>query len=344
MERVTLDEIRRRVSWGSIIGGVMTVLAVSVLLSLLGTSIGLYMFDPTSSEPMSGIGTTVGIWTVVSLLISLFCGGYVAGKLAGADGAIHGFLVWATSLIITVILGIMLAVGAVKATANVLGSIASVTGNVISGVASGVGSGIQGVTDQVGNVLEGIDFDSESDGTTVRQDVRQALRNSGIRELQPEYLQRELRGVRSDLQSAVRTLARNPNDADRVINRFLERLQERGEKFSENINREDLTQAIANNSSMSQAEVERAVDEYTELINNLREDGRERIDNLQQSIEQVRQDWEETKQNALEEADSIANSAATSALISFFGILIGAGVAGFAGTFGVRRNREGYPV
>ncbi len=68
MEQMNVINNRRcrRVSWGSIIGGVVTVLAVSFLLSLIGTSIGLFMLDPTDSEPFSGVGTSVGIWTVVS--------------------------------------------------------------------------------------------------------------------------------------------------------------------------------------------------------------------------------------------------------------------------------------
>ena len=40
-------------SWGSVFGGVMTVLAISVLLSILNSSIGLFMFDPLSDHPVA---------------------------------------------------------------------------------------------------------------------------------------------------------------------------------------------------------------------------------------------------------------------------------------------------
>ena len=93
------DELKKRVSWGSVFGGVVTVLAVSILLSVLGSSIGLFMFDPFADNPVSGIGTTVGIGTAVALIVSMIAGGFVAGKLAGVDGLIHGFLVWGTTLI-----------------------------------------------------------------------------------------------------------------------------------------------------------------------------------------------------------------------------------------------------
>ena len=110
-------------SWGSVFGGVMTVLAISVLLSILNSSIGLFMFDPLSDHPVAGIGTAVGIGSAIILVAGMAAGGFVAGKLAGMDGMIHGFLVWATTLIVAVVLGIFLAVGAAKMTVNTLGAV-----------------------------------------------------------------------------------------------------------------------------------------------------------------------------------------------------------------------------
>ena len=91
------NELKKRVSWGSVFGGVVTVLAVSILLSVLGSSIGLFMFDPFADNPVSGIGTTVGIGTALALIVSMVAGGFVAGKLAGVDGLIHGFLFYLLS-------------------------------------------------------------------------------------------------------------------------------------------------------------------------------------------------------------------------------------------------------
>ena len=85
------------------------------------------MLNPLSEHPASGIGTAVGIGSAVILVAGMTAGGFVAGKLAGMDGIIHGFLVWATTLIVAVILGIFLAVGTAKMTANALGAVSSVT-------------------------------------------------------------------------------------------------------------------------------------------------------------------------------------------------------------------------
>ena len=71
MKKLSLADLKGRVSWGSVFGGVMTVLAVSVLLSILNSSIGLFMFDPLAEHPASGIGAAVGIGSALILLISM---------------------------------------------------------------------------------------------------------------------------------------------------------------------------------------------------------------------------------------------------------------------------------
>lgn len=79
----------KKVSWGSIIGGVITVLAISLLLSTLGTSLGFAIVDPMSDDPINGAGTTVVIWSAISIIISLAAGAFVAGHLAGNEGVIR---------------------------------------------------------------------------------------------------------------------------------------------------------------------------------------------------------------------------------------------------------------
>lgn len=344
MERINLTEIRNRVSWGSIIGGVVTVIAISILLSILATSIGLFMLDPQSDDPMSGIGTTVGIWTVVSMLISLFVGGFVAGKLAGRDGAIHGFLVWSTSMFITVIMVAMLAIGAVKLTANILGSVSSVAGNVISGMGSAVGNGISELSDDAQQLFGDIDFNTDNNGESIQQNVKEALRKSGVKELQPEYLQRQMNAVKKDFGKSVKKVVANPENADKIMDGFTDRLKKRADKFTNNVSRDDVARAIANNTDMTKAEAERAIDQYTDMLNKAIDQAKEEINKLEQAIENAKQEWAQMKQKALEEADKASNAAARSALYSFIGMLVGAIVCCIAGSYGTRKTREGYEV
>lgn len=344
MEKFELTEIRKRISWGSIIAGVVTVLAVSLLLSILGSSVGLFMFNPLADKPASGIGTTVGIWTVVSLLISLAAGGFVGGKLAGADGRIHGFLVWASSLFITVILSVCLMVGTVTVTANILGSVSSVLGNAISGTASVIGSGVTALSDQAQSVWGNIVVDPKVENGNVQQNVMDALRKSGVKEFQPDYIQNQMDDIKMDLQKSVSELVSNPNDADNIIDGFTTRLKERADAFSSKIDRNDITKAIANNSSMSKAEVDKTVDQYLQLRDKTVKQAKEQIDNLDKAIDNAKQNWQGLKQNALVEMDKASNAAAWTGILSFFALLIGAVICAYAGFYGSRKTREGMEV
>lgn len=340
MKRFNFIDLKGRVSWGSVFGGVMTVLAISILLSILSSSIGLYMFDPLSEHPTSGIGTSIGIWTAIALIISMIMGGFIAGKLAGVDGMIHGFLVWATSLIAAVILGIIVTIGAAKLTMNVLGSVTSLVGNVVSGVGSAAGSGISALSDKAEDLFGDIDFQTDSTENQIPQNIRKILTQSGVKELQPAYLQKQMQAVKTDLGKSVKKIVANPEDADNIINNFLNRLQKRADNITDNVDRNDLARAIANNTNMTKAEANETIDQYMDIINNATNQAKEQIENLKQDLQDAAQEWKEMKHQALVAADEATDAAARSALISFFAILIAAILASVAGAFGSRKTQE----
>jgi hypothetical protein len=88
----------RRISWGAIFAGVVVALVVQMVFSLLGMGIGLGAINPMETNPLQGLGTGALIWWIATMLISLFTGGYVAGRLAGMprneEGMLHGILTW----------------------------------------------------------------------------------------------------------------------------------------------------------------------------------------------------------------------------------------------------------
>lgn len=334
------DELKKRVSWGSVFGGVVTVLAVSILLSVLGSSIGLFMFDPFADNPVSGIGTTVGIGTAVALIVSMIAGGFVAGKLAGVDGLIHGFLVWGTTLIVGAFFGVLLTVGAAKLTMNALGAASSVAGGVISGTGSIVGSGVSALSNQAKELFGGIDFKVDLKDGEIPKDIRAVLAKSKVKELQPDYLQKQLENVKTDLGKSVKKAIASPEDADEILKNFLTRLKEQTNNWAKSIDRNDLAKALANNTNMSKAEADKAIKQYTEIMRKASTEADKQIRNLEQSLEKATQEWQEVKQNTLEAADKAADAAARSALISFFALLIGAVLCCLAGAYGSRKTQE----
>jgi hypothetical protein len=88
-----------RISWGAIFAGTVVAFVAQILFTLLGLAIGLTIIEPmTDQAPWEGVGIGAGIWWAVTALISLFLGGWAAGRLAGIllrqDAMLHGVVVW----------------------------------------------------------------------------------------------------------------------------------------------------------------------------------------------------------------------------------------------------------
>src|SRR5687768_8764616 len=139
----------KRISWGAVFAGVVIAVAIMVVLNLLGLAIGLATIDPATGESPGGrtLSIGAGIWWIVSALIALYVGGWVASRLAGAfrneTGTMHGLLVWATSTLAMLWMGTT-AVGAlVGGTFNALGSGMQVAGQAAASGAETVARGAQ---------------------------------------------------------------------------------------------------------------------------------------------------------------------------------------------------------
>lgn len=91
----------RRVSWGAIFAGTFVATAVFLTLQILGMGIGLSTVDPATGETPSAstFGIGAAIWWLITGLIALFIGGWVAGRFGWLpyklDRILHGLTTWA---------------------------------------------------------------------------------------------------------------------------------------------------------------------------------------------------------------------------------------------------------
>src|SRR3982751_6607771 len=96
-----------RISWGAIFAGAIIALATQIVLALVGMAIGLATLNPATGDNPSGtaLGAGAAIWLLISSLVSLFIGGYVAARLAGRfNGWLHGLVTWGTLTLLTLML------------------------------------------------------------------------------------------------------------------------------------------------------------------------------------------------------------------------------------------------
>ena len=145
----TTGEARARVSWSAIFSGVVLVVAVQVLLSVLGAGVGLGMVSPGHADSVgaSSLGMGAGIWWVVSTVLSLVAGSFVAARLAGVgtrfDGVLHGLVVWGLTLLLTVYLISSAVGGLIGGAFSAIGTTVSAAGSAVGGAASTVSDGLK---------------------------------------------------------------------------------------------------------------------------------------------------------------------------------------------------------
>ena len=101
------------VSWAAVFAGAVGAAALSLVLFLLGTGLGLAVASPWSGEGISGsaAGVSTIIWVTLVQLLASVLGGYLAGRLrtrwvtVHTDAVFfrdtaHGFLAWAVATLL----------------------------------------------------------------------------------------------------------------------------------------------------------------------------------------------------------------------------------------------------
>ncbi|HBN1710129.1 TPA: CAP-Gly protein [Escherichia coli] len=338
MELVKEAELNKRVSWGSIIAGVVTVMAVSLLLTTLGSGLGFSLLSPQSDDVINGADKAVLIWSVISIVLSLACGGFVAGRLAGADGTIHGFLSWATSLLVASVLGFAAAGGVLHMAGSAVGAAASATGSAVSGLDNATGKASGATVDIAQNITHRLGLNTQLAGTQVDTQVLDALRRSNIKELQPEFLQSQLEAAASDIAASVRDLAVTPGNSDAILDTLSGKLKSRTEAVSKGVDRNEVKKALAENTRLSPEEADRAVDNFIQARDKTVQEVSDRMAQLQSNLNDAKAQYKEFKKQAKEKADEAASVAAKIALWSFFALLAGAVVSALAGLWGVNTH------
>ncbi|MEM8502093.1 MAG: hypothetical protein AAF716_02945 [Cyanobacteria bacterium P01_D01_bin.1] len=142
-------EYHDTVRWGPILAGIVVAIVSQLMLSALGAAVS--GFAAGEAAPRA-IGTGMGIWAVISLLISLFLGAWTmassCGPMNNKTAMLNGTIMWATTLVIS---GWLLASGV----SGTFGVLASSAGGALTQVAEPGGLSLptpDQVTEAVPNV------------------------------------------------------------------------------------------------------------------------------------------------------------------------------------------------
>lgn len=178
------SEGRSQIQWGAIIAGLAVGLAVQMVLTLLGLSIGASSIDLREAHPGGGIPLATGLWTGVSMLISAFIGGYVASRLSGAsvrtDGLFHGAVLWAVTSIVFAWLG-------TTALSFMIGGLFSTLGGGMQMLSQGVGTAVSAAASKLPG--SGIANITAAD---LRTQIESTLKATEKPELQPGTVRKDI--------------------------------------------------------------------------------------------------------------------------------------------------------
>jgi len=127
LKATDLLAVKSRVSWGAISAGAMVALAIYFFLTLLGLAIGLELVSRRSVDQQLGMGAA--IYSIFTLLLSMFLGGWTTSRLAVGEtkleAVLYGMILWGVlflGMIWLIAAGVRVGFGAVVSGAVVVTS------------------------------------------------------------------------------------------------------------------------------------------------------------------------------------------------------------------------------
>lgn len=306
-----------RISWGAVLAGTLTTIALMMLLNLLGLGIGLTTIDPlTESDPLAGLGTGTAIWWILSNTAALFTGGLVAGRMSGytanIDGALHGFLTW----------GLYFLIGVFMLTSAIGGALNGI-GNMVSGLTGGDAS--EDITVQIEKAITQGNENAGNTSDNLRQEMFDLIRTGEKYNVLPEDAAEETSKFLQESKRELKQLNLK-NDIEDYVNDISFNLDKNGnltmESDGENglIDTEKLKNSLIGNTELSEAEIDGIITKWETR--------------LQNAIDKVENTYAEAKQKLTEYSDAAADAAGTAGIIAFFILLLGGGAAFLGGITG----------
>lgn len=326
----------RNLSWGSIIAGAVSGTAVFTVLSLLTAALGFGIFSANSANPLSGIGVATAIWTVITLVISFCAGGFVAGYSARSTGLLHGAITWAVTILLLFTL-------VFNAIASALGLAGQAAGAVAGGAANVASSAIQGAGNAadsaISSAIEGVSNNLEATNTDELQaNLNQYLADTDVKELQPEYINNQIEESKDEIAQTVKNIALNPDQAGAEIDKLTSSLSSKAEEIASAADEEAITNAVAENSDLSQAEAAEIGSNIYDQLNTAAEETSKAIDDASTEISRLAEDAKITVNQAAEDvkdgADKATNAVSLGSVLTFLGLIIALAVSAIAGRKG----------
>lgn len=235
-------------SWGSILAGLLVLIAISWLLYLFGVAMGVSIADATDGDAVGkGFGTGAVIWVLISSLIAYFLGSLLAARLSGKTdstvGMLHGLTLWGLATTVLVVFSYMGITSLLQTGASLVSStvsnVASASSSVVSqGVDAGQSFADTELADNIQARLKRRATSVVSRAAAEGNDgVKAKEVSKAIEEMDSQTLQQIATHVtKGELSSARQTLAANTNLSSEEVRKIIDNIS--GE-FEEQLGTDD---------------------------------------------------------------------------------------------------------
>ncbi|GJL73603.1 MAG: hypothetical protein NMNS01_28020 [Nitrosomonas sp.] len=254
------------ISWGSVLAGLVFIVAISWLLNLLGMAIGVSAADAADATSISGgFGISAVIWIVISSMIVYFLGAMLTARLSGkhdkTTGMLHGVTLWGVTTTLMLVLGFIGITGLLQTGQSLLSSTASTVVNTASALGSGTSDTASYIAQQASDAEDSkivnkiqaklkrhassliADADPKGGAEISQRDVRET-----IDQLDSDALEKmATQLIDGDTEQAKETLANNSGLSEQEIDTLIESMSQEVQEMlgTENID-DGLTAEIQN--------------------------------------------------------------------------------------------------
>ncbi|WP_332065644.1 YrzE family protein [Bartonella sp. CB189] len=330
------------ISWSAIFAGLITTLTISIFLSFLVAALGFGQVDFSSSAPpLKGTFLSIGIGSLIVMLLSLASGSFIAGRFAETSGAFHGFLTWALLILFMVIQAAFLASGAANLGAKAVVDSGSA---VIQKTMSNSETDPFAIFPQLnGENLEDFLHDKSShsvDFNELGNELYTALNKSDIPALDPDRLKKVYEAVLNDIGTTITAFKNDPSHYRAHLKNLSDRLSGHVQIITEKINKNDIINSLVNN-GMTRSDAQKTADHAIDVYQKAEVKIEQAIKAIEKQADTLSKKLDTLAEDARDTADKAAETASHIGWWGFFGSLMGIVISSIFGYYGYRsRHKE----
>lgn len=330
---------RPSVSWSAVTAGIVTSFMVAIVLTMLLMGLGLSSFDMQAENPGSTAGLSIGIGSIVIMIVSLFAGGYMSGKLSGKSGAIHGFLNWASLSLLAFMLSAMAISSTIKLSSSLVGSAFNLGAMGVSQNQDKIANAYDDVKDKsvssnVNTALKNYGLSSDF-LTQYKNEVQSKLEGKNYGNVIIDNYATDLKDAREVIAQATQDFKNNPNNAQTIADKMKLDLENIAGRLASPLENTDINSKLISDGVSADKAKTMEQDAINEL-NIARVETRNKIMDARESIAKMQNNLNNLPQMTSAMFENTTNKVGHGAWWAFLSSIIGAAISAFAGKLGAK--------